>query len=556
MRDSVQSSEQFQGFERQDARLGSAHLVVAFTALLIGGICGLLQALDQGGMVNMPSWIGYYQLLTAHGVLLALVTTTFFIIGFIYAGLARVLGGKLIPATRRYGWIGFVLMTVGTIMATVMILANKATVLYTFYAPMQASPWFYIGLALLVVGSWSSGIGVFLNYRHYRHTHPGKTSPLLSFMAVATFIMWFVASIGVAIEVVVQLIPWSFGWVETVNVLLSRTLFWFFGHPLVYFWLLPAYMIWYVCLPKIVGGKIFSDALARLAFVLFIMFSIPVGFHHQLTEPGVAQGWKFLQVSLTMAVVVPSLMTAFSMFATFESVGRAKGARGLFGWLKVLPWNDVRFLAPFIAMLLFIPGGAGGIINASNQMNQVVHNTMFITGHFHLAVATTVLLTFFGAAYWLIPALTNRRLTPAINKLGIVQTILWTVGMLIMSGAMHIVGLLGAPRRTSFTDYQGSAVAADWVPYKIAMGVGGAILFVAIILMVYIVIHLFLFAPKGKTDFVVSEVAEGAQKTPMWLEHWPVWVGLIATLILIAYVSPVIHIIEQSPPGSLPFVTW
>lgn len=53
-----------------------------------------------------------------------------------------------------------------------------------------------------------------------------------------------------------------------VNVLVSRTLFWYFGHPLVYFWLLPAYMTWYVILPKIIGGKIFSDSLARLSYIV------------------------------------------------------------------------------------------------------------------------------------------------------------------------------------------------------------------------------------------------------------------------------------------------
>src|SRR5699024_11826239 len=79
---------------------------------------------------------------------------------------------------------------------------------------------------------------------------------------------------GVATTVIFQLIPWSLGMVDEVNVLLSRTLFWYFGHPLVYFWLLPAYMAWYAIIPKIIGGKIFSDSLARLTFILLLFFSI------------------------------------------------------------------------------------------------------------------------------------------------------------------------------------------------------------------------------------------------------------------------------------------
>lgn len=80
--------------------------------------------------------------------------------------------------------------------------------------------------------------------------------------------------------------------------------------------------------------KIFSDSLARLAFLLFILFSIPVGFHHQLLEPGISHEWKFIQVVLTFAVIIPSLMTAFALFATFEMRGRSLGGKGLFGWFK------------------------------------------------------------------------------------------------------------------------------------------------------------------------------------------------------------------------------
>src|SRR5699024_230488 len=199
-------------------------------------------------------------------------------------------------------------------------------------------------------GSW---VACFVNFRQmyvWKKQHKGAKSPLLAFMVVINMLLWFIATLGVAAAVLVQFIPWSLGYAETINILVSRTLFWYFGHPLVYFWLLPAYMIWYAIIPKIIGGKIFSDSLARLSFILFLFFSIPVGLHHQLTEPGIDATWKFIQVILTMMVVIPSLMTAFSLFATFEITGRKKGYSGLWGWLKHLPYHDIRFLAPFIGM--------------------------------------------------------------------------------------------------------------------------------------------------------------------------------------------------------------
>src|SRR5690606_34330007 len=201
------------------------------------------------------------------------------------------------------------------------------------YTPMRANGWFYVGLALLIVGSWIISIGIIIAYARWRKKNRGKPSPLFAYMTIATIILWLHASLAVAVSVVVLIIPWAFDLVPRINVSLTRTLFWYFGHALVYFWLLPAYIYWYVNIPQIIGGKIFSNSLPRLTFILLILFSVPVGLHHQLMEPGLHSFFKFLQVILTMAVVVPTLITAFSIIATFELAGRSKGGKGLFGWV-------------------------------------------------------------------------------------------------------------------------------------------------------------------------------------------------------------------------------
>ncbi|MEX2103933.1 MAG: cbb3-type cytochrome c oxidase subunit I, partial [Bacilli bacterium] len=271
---------------------------------------------------------------------------------------------------------------------------------------------------------------------------------------------------------------------------------------------------------------------------------------------GISPSWKFFQVVLTMMVVIPSLMTAFSLFATFEIIGREKGAKGLLGFFKMLPWKDARFFAPMMGMIIFIPAGAGGIINASHQMNQVIHNTIWVTGHFHLTVASSVALTFFGIAYWLIPHLTGRQLTPKIHRLANIQTWIWTIGMFLMSGAMHTLGLLGDPRRTAFSTYQDNEMVLSWMPLRALMGIGGMILFIGILLLIYIVVYLMLFAPKGVTEYPIGEVAEQAEKTPKTLENWGLWITIVIVLILIAYTIPVMDMIQHAPPGSKPIRTW
>lgn len=538
-------------FSKKESRLYMAFMHVTFISLLVGGLMGLLQTFVRSGKLKLPFGIDYYTILTVHGVILALVMTTFFIIGFQFSLMGKTVG--MSDKQRKMAWWSFWIMLTGTIMAATMILTGQASVLYTFYAPLRAHPIFYIGLALVIVGSWVAAIINFRQLYLWKKANKGQKSPLLAYMVTINMIMWVIASLGVAVSVLVLFIPWSLGYTATINVLLSRTLFWYFGHPLVYFWLLPAYMAWYAIVPKIIGGKIFSDSLARLSFILLLMFSIPVGFHHQLTEPGIDATWKFIQVALTFMVVIPTLMTAFSIFATFEATGRKKGFTSLFGWFRKLPWKDVRFLAPFIGMAAFIPGGAGGLINASHQMNALIHNTIWVTGHFHLTAGMTSVLTFFGITYWLVPHLTGRRLTPRLNKLGIIQSLIWTVGMLIMSTSMHIQGLLGGPRRSNFSEYAGGAQVETWISYQMAQAIGGSILFIGIILMVYIFIQLTFFAPRGVEEYPIAEEEEDAEPTPKLLENWILWIAITIALILFAYTIPVFEIIKHSPPGSPPF---
>jgi cytochrome c oxidase subunit 1 len=181
------------GLNQSGTRLILAHILTAFGALFLGAVAGLLQVMVRDGMITLPGQIGYYQLLTAHGVLMALVFTTFFIIGFLYSAVAQTLGQRFSTRMRRLGWVGYFLMVLGVVFGVIAILANQASVLYTFYAPMKASPLFYTGLALVVVGSWCSGLGMFMDYTAWRKAHRGQLSPLMTFMAVITMVLWISA---------------------------------------------------------------------------------------------------------------------------------------------------------------------------------------------------------------------------------------------------------------------------------------------------------------------------------------------------------------------------
>lgn len=529
---------------RAENRVVIAHVYTATAAIALGAFFGLAQAMSRASAIQLPDFFDYYRILTLHGVLMALVFTTFFI-----TGLSLFVTYRNVPRERKLtmGWLGWAVMLIGTAMAAFEILAGNASVLYTFYAPLKASPFFYLGATLLVIGTWIVATEVFENCVYFKKHHPGERLPLALFAVAATFLMWWIATLGVVAEMGL-LLPWSLGWTAGINVMLTRLFFWYFGHPLVYFWIMGAYIIWYTVIPTRYNGNVFSDGLVRLTFLMLLLLSTPVGIHHEFMEPGIGTAWKMLHTVTTYGVAIPSFLTAFAIFASFELAARKAGRKGFIATVTHLPWNDPVFAGAAYGMLLFIGGGFGGLINASYDMDSVVHNTIWIVGHFHITVGGPVALTFLGAAYWLIPKVTGRRLWNP--KLALLQVQAWFVGMVVMSISMHYAGLLGAPRRTAEVSYAGAQMAQGWQPYILLAAGGGVILTISIICFVIVAIGTLLANEKTEDMHVEFATAPaGAEPSPWIFEQLPRW-GLIAiVLALLAYAGPLSEMLHH--PGYL-----
>lgn len=528
-------------------RLTGLNLLVGFLALAIGGLFGVTQALEYNGidLYKPISGVlpgGYYQGLSLHGVLNVLVFTTFFIIGWLTFITSRSLEAPL--ASRTLGWVTFGVMVGGLLMAAVPLLANNATVMFTFYPPLKADAFFYIGLTLVVVGTWLLLANQVMMLRRWRAANPGARIPLAAFMAIVTMTMWVICTFGVATEMLFLLIPWSLGLVPGTDPVLARTLFWFTGHPIVYFWLLPAYISWYNFIPKQAGGKLFSDPMARVSFVLFLVLSTPIGLHHQYTDPGISEAWKLVHAIFTFGVFFPSLLTFFNVVASLEQGGRSRGGKGWLVWVFNLPWREPSFTTQVLAMILFAFGGAGGLINASYNINLVVHNTAWISGHFHLTVGTAVTLTFMGITYWLVPHLTGRKLWSP--KMALVQAWTWFIGMGMFSHWMHQLGLMSMPRRTAI----GAAnyMQPEWEPLLPIVMIGALIMFFSAILY-YLNMIMTITAGKKEAEPMVpfAKAVSGSEDAPKVLDNFKPWLAISFALILINYAPTLIRLISTTP---------
>ena len=420
-------------------------LAIPVALLIIGIYHGLMQTIYRAGVLRQTAFakLDYYQGLTLHGVINAIVLTTFFAVAFGHVTMTFYL--KKEPNKKRM-WLSFSLMLTGVLMAAWAMLAGKASVLYTFYPPLKAHPLFYLGAALLIVGSWVPLFDWAIMYNRWKKENPQTKTPLAVLGTLINFIIWFVCTLAVAYEVLVLLIPWSMGWTDTVNVNLARTLFWFFGHALVYFWLLPAYIMFYTILPKIAGGKLYSDLAGRVALFFFLLFSVPVGVHHQYSDPTITQGIKFFHGMLTYGVAF-QVSSPHLLLQLPWNMQEDKEARKvcLDGWVNCPGLMKARYLfAYFISgLILFIFGGVTGIVNASYSLNSVVHNTAWMPGHFHMTVAGPVFLGIIGMSLYIYSKMSGKKVF--MPKLNTIIPYLWVIGMLIFSFGMSWGG---SSRRT------------------------------------------------------------------------------------------------------------
>ncbi len=489
-----------------EAAVVRAALLSSFIALTLGAVFGIIQGLHRTNVLRVLDSQFYYTILTAHGVLMVVSFTIFFLVGLFTWATVRSLERPL--EDIRYTWTWYGLMVVGTLMAVVAILGGfvpsvdiSADVLFTFYAPLQAHPLFYGGLAIFVIGTWLAGADWFWSWYNWKQEHPDERIPLQAFMVLTTMLMWYIATIGIAIAVVGFLLPWSLGLIEQV----------------------------------------------RVVFVLFLLLSTPVGIHHQYVDPGIAEGFKMIAMTNTMFLLLPSLLTAFTVVASMEHGARQRGGTGLFGWLRALPWRDPAFTGMTLAGLMFAAGGFSGMINAGMNINYLIHNTLWVPGHFHLTVGTAVALTFMAATYWLWPQLTNRQLYSRPIALG--QVVLWFVGMALMSNAMHVMGLFGVPRRTAEPQYQGFDFVASFgsiTELRIQLALGATLLFVSTLLFAANI------ALSSWTPMVsghghrLSDPLSGPGDSPVVLDNLKLWFGIGMVLVVLAYTLPLASIVQDS----------
>jgi len=505
------------------------HAVAAVVFLLIGGVAALSLGLTRWPAVHLLDAQWYYRLLTLHGLNMLIFWMLNFEIAILYFAGSVLLNTRL--ASKNAAWVGFLMMTVGAIMVDVAIFEGKSDVLMTSYVPLKASPWFYLGIILVAVGTLVGVINYFATIYIAKRDRTYKGSvPLVVFGATAAAII-AVATLLHGAVVMIPTMLWSMGIIENIDPAWYRITWWGLGHMSQQVNVCAMVSIWYLLGTLTVGSKPLNQAVCRGAFLLYILFINLASAHHLLVDPGVGSGWKIWNTSYAMYLaVLASMIHGFTVPASIEVAMRKKGFnRGLFGWLANAPWSNPGFSGFFLSLVIFgFGGGITGVTLGTQQINIMAHNTLRIPGHFHVTVVGGSTLAFMAITYYIVPLIFQRDFYA--KTLCRIQPYLFGGGITMMALGMSFAGSYGVPRRHWDIEFTGGLFATGFdagahVMLGI-MGVGAVIAFLGLLLYCLLVVAAVFFGPsitgkpmeawneepRGQTDATAAAVDE--HKTP------------------------------------------
>src|SRR6266852_6399623 len=218
--------------------------------------------------------------------------------------------------------------------------------------------------------------------------------------------------------------------------ILWQHLFWFFGHPEVYIAILPGMGATSHILATFARKPVFGYRAMVFAIFAIGLLGFFVWGHHMFIS-GMSPYSAMAFSILTLSIGVPSAVK------TFNWIGTLWGAR-------------IRFTTPMLFAIgfvsLFVAGGISGLILGQTSLDLPLHDTYIVLGHFHLVMGVASIFGMFAATYFWFPKMFGRFMSESLGKVHFWITF---VGVYCIFIPMHVMGLVGMPRRySSFGEYE------------------------------------------------------------------------------------------------------
>ena len=408
----------------------------------------------------------YNELFTMHGT-----TMIFLFIIPILAGFGNYIVplqiGALDMAFPRVNALSFwMLPLAGIVLYSSYALGGPADAGWTQYAPLSegiGSQGNSIGtdlwiVALLLVGASSILGSVNFITTIFNMRAPGMTMfrmPIFTWTVLVTQLLVLLATPVITSALAMLFIDRNLGGsffdpAKGGIAVLWQNVFWFYSHPAVYVMVLPGMGIVSDVLPVFSRKPLFGYKAFVFATVGIGALGFSVWAHHMFVTGQVLL--PFFSI-MTFLIAVPTGVKFFNWISTLVR-----------GKLSFPP--AMLFAIGFLTM--FLIGGVDGVFLASPPVDFALTETYWVVAHIHYVLfGGSVFAVYAGFYYWF-PKFSGKKLNDGLGKL---HFWLQFIGFNLTFFPMHVLGLLGMPRRIQ--DY---AALPNWVGINQLQTIGALIL--------------------------------------------------------------------------------
>jgi cytochrome c oxidase subunit 1 len=462
-----------------DKRLLKSAFGAALAALALGIVWGAATALARAGFVELSPLAGY-RALTGHAVSIFFYWLYFAQAGLLLAFAAAYIAPGRGVAWRPLAWAGLALMLAGFGANLYGVVTGMPT-LYDAPPDLAGGPsavaaTFYVGYLLLAAGLFCvAAAGVVTTLRPLAAGELAEW-PVVSFASCAWAGLLMVSAIAAAYAFL-PAARWALGLGPLPE---DHSTSWhILFHNMHYLPLMATVLVWYVLVEAMTGVKsVFGARFSKIVFASYLVFVPPTSLYHMFLEPDLAESVRVLGSLLSLFISVPTVTVFLVIVASLEVHARSSGARGLFGWIGMLPWSNPAMSAIGFAVVNLALGGALSFVLIQEKLAPLLSDTFFVPGYFHFLTVGTVTLTFLAALVYALPALTGRALwRPDLLRW---MPHLATAGLALFGAAGVAAGYLGVPRRVLDVAYDGAAPAA-WRALMGTVGIGGMLMSAAVL---------------------------------------------------------------------------
>jgi cytochrome c oxidase subunit 1 len=479
--------------------IGMLYGAYAIVALVVGGLMAFLMRVHlsmPGGALFSNTM--YNSLLTSHGITLLFLFGTPIIAAFANYFVPLLIGADdmafprinaiafwLLPPGALLIWGGFFLepLTGGAVEA-----AQTAWTIYTPLSGAEAQP--NPGVDLMLLGLHLTGVSATMGAINFIATIFTERGDDVNWANLDIFswtvltqsalILFAFPLLGSAIVMLLldRNLGTAFFAVENGGTMLWQHLFWFFGHPEVYILVLPPMGLISLILPKFAGRKLFGFKFVVYSTLAIGVLSFGVWAHHMFST-GMDPRLRASFMAVSLAIAVPSAVKTFN-------------------WITTM-WNgSIRLNTPMLFCIGFVSnfiiGGITGVFLAAVPVDEVLHDTYYVVGHFHYIVMGAIAFAVFAGIYYWYPIFTGKMYQ---RKLGKWHFWLSMIGTNVTFFAMLVLGYLGMTRRYATYELTVASAPIDLITlFHRFASVGALILFIGQLIFLWNFVSSWLDAPE------------------------------------------------------------